>query len=119
MLGTVIFIKWFTLLIELMRVVKEKYTFMWECYQKVEFPAMRAHIGSICILHAYGGMYVDMHVLPNQTEYRLSANALAICQQPLSKGEGSRIEMQALAAEAGMSILSCWLDFGPRFLRRV
>ena len=96
---------------ELDCLVKEKYSFMWECYQQVKFPAMRAHIGSICILHAYGGMYVDMHVLPNQTEYRLSANALAICQQALPKGEGSRIEMQALAAEAGMSILSCWLDF--------
>lgn len=37
----------------------------WAMCKSVPFPVMRVDIARICILHHYGGMYVDLDVFPN------------------------------------------------------
>ena len=50
--------------------VKQRYPDLWEMYDKeLRYPVMRCDIGRILILHAYGGLYSDLDVLPNKRSY--------------------------------------------------
>ena len=54
---------------ELESLVKQKYPQFWNMYCDVRYPIMRADIGRIVIIHAYGGLYADLDVLPNRSWY--------------------------------------------------
>jgi len=54
---------------ELDALVKHWYPQFWSMYQNAAFSVMRAHIGRIAILHRFGGLYADLHVLPNRHFY--------------------------------------------------
>ena len=45
--------------------LKEHFPQFWAMYKSVPFPVMRVDIARICILHHYGGMYIDLDVFPN------------------------------------------------------
>ena len=45
--------------------MKKYFPQFWAMYKGVPFPVMRVDIARICILHHYGGMYIDLDVFPN------------------------------------------------------
>ena len=57
--------------------MRTHFTEFWEMYKQVRFPVMRADIGRIAILHAYGGLYADLDTTPNRSWY--AEAPLAIC----------------------------------------
>ena len=50
---------------EVEALMKKHFPQFWGMYTRVPFPVMRADIARICILHHYGGMYIDLDVVPN------------------------------------------------------
>ena len=37
--------------------IRTRYAFLWETYKNVRYPVMRADMGRVAILHAYGGLF--------------------------------------------------------------
>ena len=54
---------------EVESLVKQRYPQFWDMYCNVRYPIMRCDIGRLCIIHAYGGLYSDLDVLPNREIY--------------------------------------------------
>ena len=50
---------------EVEALMKKHFPQFWAMYKGVPFPVMRVDIARICILHHYGGMYIDLDVFPN------------------------------------------------------
>ena len=45
--------------------MKQEFPQFWDTYTHVPFAVQRVDIARFAILHKYGGMYVDLDVLPN------------------------------------------------------
>ena len=56
--------------------MKQKYEDLWPTYVNVSNPVMRVDIARLAILHQFGGMYVDLDVLPNRPTYAQSSLAV-------------------------------------------
>jgi mannosyltransferase OCH1-like enzyme len=65
---------------EIDTMVREHYPQIWDMYTTVRYPIMRADIGRVAILHRYGGLYSDLDVFPNRSEFEQAW--LAVCIQP-------------------------------------
>ena len=88
--------------------VMEKYNFIWEVYKEVRFPTMRADIGRVAILHAYGGLYADLDMFPNRVEYEQKPFVIS-AQETRNPELGFVEEMELLIADRGNSILLEWM----------
>ena len=90
--------------------VREHYPHMWETYMGMRFPIMRVDMGRVAILHRYGGLYADLDVIPNQTEYK--ETRLTVCIQPSHvKNRKYFFEMEVLVAAQANALLVHWMDY--------
>ena len=97
-------------------------------YCNVRYPIMRCDIGRLCIIHAYGGLYSDLDVLPNREIYtqvplavsRVSQDARASRKEKklfpanakcVGKEETGFLEMEVLVGAAGNSVFLDWLEY--------
>ena len=101
--------------------VKTRFGFLWEAYQNVRYPVMRADIGRVAILYDYGGLYSDLDVFPNRCAYRQVP--FAVCMRPnRSKKLGSQptfLDMQVLVGRVNHPLLWEWLHFMAREMKRL
>ena len=101
--------------------IRTRFKFMWDTYQNVRFPVMRADIGRVAILHEYGGLYSDLDVFPNRPSYRQVP--LAICMRPnRSKKPGSQptfLDMEVIVGKCSHPVLIGWLVFVRGEIERV
>lgn len=107
--------------------MKKHYAQLWDTYKDVPFAVMRVDIARVAILHQYGGMYVDLDVLPN-TDIFLQA-PLAV-QKSYNSGyhtaratlrsaerkhavydKTSNIDIEVLIASRANPVLMRWLFF--------
>ena len=112
---------------ELESLVKQKYPQFWNMYCDVRYPIMRADIGRIVIIHAYGGLYADLDVLPNRTWYeqvQLAIPRVRDMKKELisSKKKKGRtlprqvekiyyLEMEVIVGAQGNRIFLDWLEY--------
>ena len=101
--------------------VKTRFGFLWEAYQNVRYPVMRADIGRVAILYDYGGLYSDLDVFPNRCAYRQVP--FAVCMRPnRSKKPGSQptfLDMEVLVGRVDHPLLWEWLHFMAREMKRL
>ena len=113
---------------EVESLVKQRYPQFWDMYCNVRYPIMRCDIGRLCIIHAYGGLYSDLDVLPNREIYtqvplavsRVSQDARASRKEQLEglsakvkavgKEETGFLEMEVLVGAAGNTVFLDWLE---------
>jgi len=91
--------------------VRTRYPFMWETHTHVRYPVMRADIGRVAILHAYGGLYSDLDVYPNRYEYRQTSFSACMCPNRLPGSKATFLDMEVLVATANHPLLWGWLEF--------
>ena len=74
---------------------------------------MRCDIGRLCIIHAYGGLYSDLDVLPNREIYTQVPLAVSRVSQDTgaSRIETGFLEMEVLVGAAGNSVFLDWLEY--------
>ena len=112
---------------ELESLVKQKYPQFWNMYCDVRYPIMRADIGRIIIMHAYGGLYADLDVLPNRSWYeqvqlaipRVRDTKKELISAKKKKGRTlSRrvenlyyLEMEVIVGAQGNDIFLDWLEY--------
>ncbi len=90
--------------------IKDQYPFIWKVYQNVRYPVMRCDIGRVAILHAFGGMYSDLDVLPNRLEF--AQTELTVCSVPARDARKKYIlDMEVIIATVGNPILVSWLRY--------
>ena len=92
-----------------------------ERYKRFRHAIMRVDFAKMAILHHYGGLYVDLDVLPNRSEYH--ACELGLCEVPRWRCRGpdhgggsvvrggSVMEMEVLMAKAGHPIFLRWMAY--------
>ena len=89
--------------------IHDHYPEFLKMYKAVRYPVMRVDIGRIVILHRYGGLYSDLDVSPNRSEF--TQYPLAFCKVPpgrLPKEDGF-YDMEVIIAVAGHPLLIQWL----------
>ena len=112
---------------ELESLVKQKYPQFWNMYCDVRYPIMRADIGRIVIIHAYGGLYADLDVLPNRSWYEQVQLAIPrvrdIKKELISANRKKRRklscqatnlyyeEMEVIVGAQGNAIFLDWLEY--------
>ena len=90
--------------------VREHYPQIWDTYIRVRYPIMRADMGRVAILHRYGGLYADLDVIPNRSEYK--ETRLTVCIQPSHiKKRKHFFEMEVLVAVQANALLLQWLEY--------
>ena len=98
---------------EVESLVKQRYPQFWDMYCNVRYPIMRCDIGRLCIIHAYGGLYSDLDVLPNREIY--TQVPLAVSRVSLDTGASRKetgfLEMEVLVGAAGNSVFLDWLEY--------
>ena len=95
---------------EIDTMVREHYPQIWDMYTTVRYPIMRADMGRVAILHRYGGLYSDLDVFPNRSEFEQAW--LAVCIQPSNIAKNPHfLEMEVLIAAQGNAMLPRWLEF--------
>ena len=112
---------------ELESLVKQKYPQFWNMYCDVRYPIMRADIGRIVIIHAYGGLYADLDVLPNRSWYeqvqlaipRVRDTKKELISAKKKKGRTLScqvenlyyLEMEVIVGAQGNDIFLDWLEY--------
>ena len=109
---------------EVESLVKQRYPQFWDMYCNVRYPIMRCDIGRLCILHAFGGLYSDLDVVPNRASYAQVPLAVsrvhewAHSQEKVAGSQGKRklseqgfLEMEVLVGAAGNSVFLDWLEY--------
>ena len=108
---------------EVESLVKQRYPQFWDMYCNVRYPIMRCDIGRLCILHAFGGLYSDLDVVPNRASYAQVPLAVsrvhewAHSQEKVAGSQGKRklseqgfLEMEVIVGTAGNSVFLDWLE---------
>ena len=112
---------------ELEALVKQKYPQYWDMYRSVRYPIMRCDIGRLLILHAFGGLYADLDILPNRGWYEQADLALARVKDPKKTGQSAKgkyqmakgpeamnpffyLEMEVIVGTRGNDIFLRWVD---------
>ena len=80
---------------------REHYPQFWDMY---------VHYCEVVILHAYGGCYADLDVLPNKSGYEQAR--LTVCIQPSNIAKNPHFfEMEVLVAAEANALSLRWLEF--------
>ena len=87
--------------------MRQSYPEHFAMYSEARFPVMRADMGRVAILHAYGGLYADLDTLPNRTSYDRAD--LAVVMVAPSQGK-QYLDMEVLVGRQGNPAFISWLD---------